>query len=105
MPVTTPLIIEQHIHGAFGIDFNTVGAEDSDEGLRKILTLSDNLLKHGIGGFYPTLVTDSLENIKRQISLIKKAAEICPRILGIHLEGYLLMSKKKVFMIPNIFYL
>ena len=95
MPVKTPLIIEQHIHGAFGVDFNTVGADNADGGVDKILVLADNLLKHGIGGFYPTLVTDSVENIKRQTALIKKASEECPRILGIHLEGIFINAQKK----------
>ena len=26
--IKTPLIIEQHIHGAFGVDFNTAEVED-----------------------------------------------------------------------------
>jgi len=85
----TPLIIEQHIHGAFGIDFNTVDSPKIVSGL------ADKLLKHGIGGFFPTLVTDSVENIRKQISIIKKAAEVCPRILGIHIEGIFINPEKK----------
>jgi len=93
----TPLIIEQHIHGAFGIDFNKV-SEPND-----ILALADKLLRCGIGGFFPTLVTDSVENIKRQISIIKQAAKSCPRILGIHLEGIFINSKKKGIHNPEHF--
>lgn len=89
MVFTTPLIIEQHIHGAFGIDFNTVATVDD------LFNIANNLLEHGIGGFFPTLVTDSVENIRRQISLIKKASETCPHILGIHLEGIFLNPEKK----------
>ena len=62
----TPLMIEQHIHGAFGIDVNNADANE-------IITLADKLLEHGIGGFFPTLVTDSVENIKRQTAVIKEA--------------------------------
>ena len=76
----TPLMIEQHIHGAFGIDVNNADANE-------IITLADKLLEHGIGGFFPTLVTDSVENIKRQTAVIKEASKKCNRILGIHLEG------------------
>lgn len=89
-------MIEQHIHGAFGIDFNTAGCED-------VLKVADELLKHGIGGFFPTLVTDSVENIKKQISVIKQAAKICPRILGIHLEGIFINQEKKGIHNPEHF--
>ena len=68
----TPLIIEQHIHGAFGVDFNTAGVQD-------VIYLADKLLEHGIGGFFPTLVTDSFDNIKKQINVIKEAAKVYPK--------------------------
>ena len=84
----TPLIIEQHFHGAYGVDFNKSGANE-------IAELSIKLKKIGIGGFFPTLVTDTLSNIKRQISEIKEAAKKCPEILGIHLEGIFLNPEKK----------
>ena len=87
--IKTPLIIEQHFHGAYGVDFNTV---DTPE---KIVDLACKLYKHGIGGFFPTLVTDSVENIKKQISVIKEAALNCDSILGIHLEGIFLNPLKK----------
>ena len=85
----TPLMIDQHLHGAFGIDFNK--ASGSDE----ILFVAENLKKIGIGGFFPTLVTDSVQNIKKQIQIIKKAAESCDSILGIHLEGIFINPEKK----------
>ena len=67
MVYKTPLMIESHIHGAFGVDFNTAKVDE-------VLLVADKLLKHGIGGFFPTLVTDSFENIKKQISVIKEAS-------------------------------
>lgn len=92
----TPLMIEQHFHGAYGIDFNTASIDD-------VLYLSEKLLKHGIGGFFPTLVTDSVENIKRQIRVIKEASKTCPRILGIHLEGIFINPEKKGIHNPEHF--
>lgn len=92
----TPLIIEQHIHGAFGVDFNTAGVQD-------VIYLADKLLEHGIGGFFPTLVTDSFDNIKKQINVIKEAAKVCPRILGIHLEGIFINPEKKGIHNPKHF--
>lgn len=93
----TPLMIEQHFHGAYGVDFSTVS--DSDE----IVDLAKKLRKIGIGAFFPTLVTDSVENIKRQIKVIKDAAQKCPAILGIHLEGIFINPEKKGIHNPEHF--
>lgn len=86
------LLVEQHFHGAYGVDFSTCEAKD-------VLFLAKKLLEHGIGGFYPTLVTDSIENLKRQIERIKLAnSEQTPEmaeILGVHLEGIFINPDKK----------
>ena len=92
----TPLIIEQHLHGAYGVDFNKAVVDD-------IVALSYKLRKIGIGGFFPTLVTDSVENTKRQIGIIKEAAAKCSGILGIHLEGIFINSAKKGIHNPEHF--
>lgn len=88
----TKLLIEQHFHGAFGIDFNTATVDD-------VLYLSKEILKYGIGGIFPTIVTDSVENTKRAISVIKEASSRqtpdMAKILGIHLEGIFLNPEKK----------
>jgi len=99
------LLVEQHFHGAFGVDFSTCKAED-------ILFLAKKMLQHGIGGFFPTLVTDSVENIKRQIEQIRLAKESqtseMAEILGIHLEGIFINPNKKgihdekLFLAPTI---
>lgn len=117
------LLVEQHFHGAFGIDFSTCETRD-------ILFLAKKVLTHGIGGFYPTLVTDTIENIKRQIERIKTAKEQqtsemgvnvssslaeesshnceMAEILGIHLEGIFINPEKKgihdekLFLKPTI---
>ena len=92
----TPLMLEQHLHGAFGIDFNKAGVND-------VINAADELLKHGIGIFFPTLVTDSVENIRRQISVIKEASKKCDRIAGIHLEGIFISPEKKGIHNPEHF--
>jgi len=84
----TPMIIEQHFHGAYGVDFNKASTDD-------IILLSKKLKNIGIGGFFPTLVTDSVENTKRQICIIKDASKKCKSILGIHLEGIFINPLKK----------
>lgn len=81
-------IIEQHFHGAYGVDFNKAGVND-------IIKLSKKLYDIGIDGFFPTLVTDSVENTKRQIKVIKEASKGCDGILGIHLEGIFINPLKK----------
>ncbi len=101
----TPLFIEQHFHGCYGIDFNTAWVND-------ILDLSHSILKEGVGYIFPTLVTDSVENIKRQIQVIKNAAgkqtPDMAKICGVHLEGIFLNPAKKgihdekYFMPPTV---
>ena len=90
------LILEQHIHGAFGVDFNKCSEED-------LLWVAEKLCEHNIAAFFPTLVTDSVSNINRQISIIKSAAQKCHRILGIHLEGIFINPEKKGIHNPEHF--
>ena len=92
----TPLILEQHIHGAFGIDFNNCTVDD-------VIEVAEKLYQRGIGAFFPTLVTDSIANINRQVSIIKKASEKCDKILGIHLEGIFINPEKKGIHNPEHF--
>jgi N-acetylglucosamine-6-phosphate deacetylase len=88
----TKLLIEQHFHGAYGVDFNTATVDD-------ILFLAKKIIKDGVGYIFPTLVTDSVDNIKRQIQVIKLAANKqtsdMARICGVHLEGIFLNPEKK----------
>lgn len=96
----TKLIIEPHIHGAFGIDFNKATVQE-------VLFVAKKLLTYGVGGFFPTLVTDSVENLKRQISVIKEAKSYLDspmaEILGIHLEGNFINKNKKGIHNPEHF--
>ena len=101
---TKPLI-EQHFHGAFGINFNTASVDD-------ILFLATEIKKYGIGGIFPTLVTDTIENTRKAISIIKKAAARQTleqaKIFGIHIEVIFVKKKKKgihdekLFLKPSI---
>lgn len=96
----TKLLIEQHFHGAFGVDFNKASVGD-------VLFLSEEILKYGIGGIFPTIVTDSVENTRRAISVIKEAAsrqdDKMAKILGVHLEGIFLNPVKKGIHNPEHF--
>lgn len=103
--IKSNLLIEQHFHGCFGVDFSNCTEND-------LLSLSKKLLAKGIGGFFPTLVTDSVENIKKQIAIIKSAQKLqtpeMATILGIHLEGIFINPDKKGihnpahFLVPSV---
>lgn len=88
----TKLLLEQHFHGCYGVDFNKASVDD-------ILYLAQNIVKEGVGAIFPTLVTDSIENTKKQIKVIKDAAKKATpdmaRICGVHLEGIFLNPEKK----------
>jgi len=98
--VKTKLLIEQHFHGCFGIDFNKASVDD-------VLYLSKEILKYGIGGIFPTIVTDSIENTIHAISVIKEASKKqtsdMSKILGIHLEGIFINPEKKGIHNPKYF--
>ena len=86
------LLVEQHFHGCYGVDFNKTSVEE-------VLELSHKIYKEGVGYIFPTLVTDSLENTKRQIEIIKTASKKqtsdMATIVGVHLEGIFLNTDKK----------
>lgn len=91
----TNALIEQHIHGGFGIDFAKCNA-------REYLEFSKKIIKYGVCAFFPTLATDTVDNLKRQIEEIKSAiklqeseAEPMAKILGIHLEACFINPTKK----------
>ena len=77
-------LVEQHIHGCFGYDFMNCSAED-------LLEASKLLFSCGVGYFFPTIMTDDLDIIKKRISVVKNAMKMqsseMAKIVGIHLEG------------------
>lgn len=93
-------LIETHIHGGYGIDFNTCSLEDFH-------IFSKKILKRGIRAFVPTLVGDEISTLSSRISLIKEAMknqkEDEAKILGIHLEGTFLNPEKPGIQSPDVF--
>ena len=97
--------IDIHIHGGYGINFNTSSYEE-------IKTLLKKLYKRGRVGICPTLVGDSIENLQSRFELFKKLKNNRSikesYIIGLHLEGTFLNPEKpgvqnsKVFLEPNI---
>lgn len=98
-------LIDIHTHGGCGVNFNT-----SDS--REIKSFLKTLKQRGIVAICPTLVGDSITNLRERFELFcnlkKQHKEDESYIIGLHLEGTFLNPNKpgiqddKVFMQPNI---
>lgn len=93
--IETKALIEQHIHGGFGIDFAKCSAAD-------FIVFSKRIIRYGVCAFFPTLATNSTDNLKRQIAEIKKAIKMQKSdndsmavIAGVHLEACFINPAKK----------
>ncbi|MCR4881403.1 MAG: N-acetylglucosamine-6-phosphate deacetylase [bacterium] len=86
--IISPGLIDRHTHGGYGCNFNTCSEEE-------LQTYLVNCKNHGITSVLPTIMTDSIENINRQINLIKNISSKGAKILGIHLEGPFINPVKK----------
>ncbi len=102
-------LIDNHIHGSFGINFNYSNYIETKFVLKE-------LYKRNIRGICPTLVGEDCKKIQNQLALFKKIKQeqtlkTCEKeslILGVHLEGTFLnpdksgIQDKEVFLVPNI---
>lgn len=93
--IKTKPLVEQHIHGGFGIDFAVTNTDG-------FIDFAQKIKDYGVGGFYPTLATDSICNLQRQIKYIKEAMRLQQdssvdgaKILGVNLEACFLNPLKK----------
>ena len=96
-------LIDTHIHGAFGINFNQANYDEFK------FVLSE-LFKRNIKGICPTLVGDCDDKIYEQLKLIKqirleqlKNRDNEALILGVHLEGTFLSPEKSGIQDKNVF--
>jgi N-acetylglucosamine-6-phosphate deacetylase len=80
----TPGLIDQHMHGAFGIDFNQASIAD----IHKLLKI---LPQHGITGVLPTVMTASKLDMVASLTTLEEVSNtqepLEARIFGLHLEG------------------
>ena len=81
-----PGLLDLQINGFSGVDFNTFPINEKD-----FLKVIDSLSKEGVLSFFPTVITNSDENI---LNLLKNINELCLQnalidsyVTGIHLEG------------------
>ncbi|MBD2353967.1 N-acetylglucosamine-6-phosphate deacetylase [Tolypothrix sp. FACHB-123] len=86
--------VDLQINGALGLAFPELKADNAHL-LPKITQFLGNV---GVDGFLPTLVTTSIENIQRSLSIITdfiSSQTTDAQILGVHLEGPFLNAQKR----------
>ena len=88
--------VDLQINGALGLAFTDVETRH----VASLKEICHFLWKQGVDGFLPTLVTTSVENIQRSLSLIadfvqSQPTESAAQILGVHLEGPFLNQEKR----------
>ena len=89
--------IDLQINGGLGLAFPDLQMSD----LPKLKEICTYLWQQGVDGFLPTIVTTSLENIRRSLSVIRafinqqSNTKATAQVLGVHLEGPFLQPAKK----------
>jgi N-acetylglucosamine-6-phosphate deacetylase len=84
--------VDLQINGGLGLAF----PELTKKNIHRLDEISQFLWDAGVDGYLPTLVTTSIENIQRSLSLIEKYQQKSgAKILGVHLEGPFLNYGKR----------
>ncbi|MEO0331853.1 MAG: amidohydrolase family protein [Bacteroidota bacterium] len=85
-------LIDLQINGTHGVDFNDLSLTLPD-----LLNVTHQLLRQGVTSFFPTLITNSDENLIHLLNTINQACEMYPLVDacvgGIHLEGPFISQK------------
>ena len=96
-------LIDNHIHGSFGINFNNATYDEIKFVLAK-------LYERNIKGICPTLVGDENLNIQKQLSIFKKIKNEQMKnlnsealVIGVHLEGTFLNPNKAGIQNKDVF--
>lgn len=84
-----PGFFDEHTHGCMGADFNLVTSSD------EIVAAAAHYNVWGVTGVLPTVMTDSIDVMCKQLALCTEAKEKCDTIRGIHLEGPFLAAEYK----------
>lgn len=89
--------VDLQINGALGLAFPDLNLENCD----KLPEICKFLWNQGVDSFLPTIVTTSVENIQRSLSIFSNFAasqhqdRATAEILGVHLEGPFLNPQKR----------
>ena len=90
--IICPGLVDLQINGFKGIDFNEEGLSIND-----VVTITKSLWAEGITSYFPTLITNSDENICASLEILAEACEknylINQTLIGIHLEGPFLSAE------------
>lgn len=79
--IIVPGFIDVHSHGGYGIDTMDGDPDQINEMVQQVTK------NEGVTTFFPTTVTQSVENIDQAMKAVKEAAQMNPVIQGTHLEG------------------
>jgi N-acetylglucosamine-6-phosphate deacetylase len=95
---STQGVIDLQINGALGIPFNDLNSDRA----AKLPEICRFLYQQGLDGFFPTLVTASIEQTQRSLFFLAEAIThqqhpdpYAAKILGVHLEGPFLHPDKR----------
>ncbi|WP_329172872.1 N-acetylglucosamine-6-phosphate deacetylase [Streptomyces sp. NBC_01477] len=78
-----PGLVDLQVNGYGGVDFNAATAEDFERAFAA-------LTRDGVLHVQPTVITDSEDNVVRQLRVLGKLQESAPRgakVVGVHAEG------------------
>ena len=84
----SPGFIEIHAHGGGGYDIMDCEVE-------AFRAICDVHLKNGTTTLVPTAVSAKFEDVLRLIDVYKKAQDVCPNMIGLHLEGPFISKAQK----------
>uniref|UniRef100_A0A1A9WHR8 N-acetylglucosamine-6-phosphate deacetylase n=1 Tax=Glossina brevipalpis TaxID=37001 RepID=A0A1A9WHR8_9MUSC len=88
--IIAPGYIDLQINGGYGVDFSY----DTDSVMEGINKVAAGLITNGVTSFCPTLVTSPSETYHKILPQITKATKGAS-VLGVHLEGPFINTKKK----------
>jgi N-acetylmuramic acid 6-phosphate etherase/N-acetylglucosamine-6-phosphate deacetylase len=84
----SPGLIDVHNNGAFGVDFcSATSAEWA--------FVIERLAARGVTSVLPTIITAPYDELQAAAHRVADAAKVHPGVLGLHLEGPFLASKKR----------
>ncbi|GIP33658.1 N-acetylglucosamine-6-phosphate deacetylase [Paenibacillus sp. J2TS4] len=86
LPWIAPGLVDLQINGYYGVDFNTLPL--TKEAVQKV---TRQIAELGVTSYYPTVITNSSEDIEQLVGIIADACSSDPLtgqcIAGIHIEG------------------
>lgn len=89
----TPTLVEQHIHGAFGVGFDSLGEDPARSG-EALRTLAARLLSVGVGTFMPTMICE-IRSIQALAAAIDASGLDETVIPGIYVEGPFISAHRR----------